>query len=312
MKSFQWQTTEHRIVRTYTTSLDLLELDETISMADNRTSNCTDMYNLSGFLLQYLIIPICLVVICQNVLSLATIRRSPKLHTNTNLFIASVAVAGILMSLSNMICAITHTPGINISLGDSYLVDSFILGNSLSIIFLSFSQLGIISIDRYIYIAYPFYYMKHVTKRLVVTIIACLWCVALVYGFIPLILYRDASYHNECIFVNSPIEYFLPVIILSCLNVIIVIIFNFKIAVLAFRRKKTMNARKLRTDHLENVTMFVKNRTSAFKSAKFFSAMCGVYCLCIVPSGILYVLTYGTTIPLYMNTLVTPLLVVHS
>jgi uncharacterized membrane protein len=56
-------------------------------------------------------------------------------------------------------------------------------------------QMGIISVDRYIYIAHPFYYMKHVTKRLVFRIIACLWCVGIVYGLVPLIAYRDSSYH---------------------------------------------------------------------------------------------------------------------
>jgi hypothetical protein len=107
------------------------------------------------------------------------------------------------------------------------------------------------------------------------TIIACFWCVALGYGLIPVIIFRDASYHKECIMTNPPAKYVSPKFPVFVISLIILIVFYLKI-VLAFRRKVTLNANKLCTDHVDNRNMFVRNRTSAFKSAKFFAVMCGV------------------------------------
>lgn len=175
-------------------------------MVGNRTYTCAHNSAADELTLAYISVPIGDFVVTQNVLSIVIIRRSPKLHTNANIVVASIACGDIYLSLVYAVDGILYLPGVVDPLWNHAVLDACICGAGYSSLLLSVSQLGLIAVDRYIHIAHPLYYMAHVTRPRVYATIALFWLVALVYGLIPIFVYRDTSSYTKCLIVSPPLN----------------------------------------------------------------------------------------------------------
>jgi hypothetical protein len=163
-------------------------------MNTNFTSMCAEINIGSVFSVGYFAVPCGAFVLCQNLITILTIWRWPKLHTNANIFIVSVSLTDILLSLSYSINHLVH-----ITLFSSVF---FMFATLYSNALLSMNQMGTIAVDRYIYIAHLFFYMKNITKKRVIITLACVWGMSLVFLITPLFVYTDVKYHNRCINLN--------------------------------------------------------------------------------------------------------------
>lgn len=262
-------------------------------MANNKTSQCVPDYLLNGFYMGYVVIPLCFVGMCLNILSIVTIRSNRKLHTNANMVIVSVAAADILLNLGYIGNLLLHFPSLNKRLLNAFIVDTVFLGVTYASVMLSVTQMGVIAVDRYIYIAHPFYYRKHFTNIYFYVIIVCFWLVAIPYAMLPMFVYTGSVYHQQCILRHPPKEYFYPLAVFYQITCVVIVYFYLKIAILAFRRKRASRPRHVTGNDVVNVNALPNNRSSAFKSVKFFAIVCGVY-ICFTSPGCLAILFSNT------------------
>ncbi|CAG5119123.1 unnamed protein product [Candidula unifasciata] len=169
-------------------------------MSDNFTSVCVQDFKHYAVPFSISWTALSVLVIAQSLLITFIIWRSPTLHTNTNMLVLSVTASDIFWAVSCIINATLNTALSNNMVANAVLLDTFLMGVSYSSLMLSMNQLGVIAADRYINIVHPFFYIKHITRRRVVTIIICYWILAIVYGAIPLLVYGDTNLHCELIF----------------------------------------------------------------------------------------------------------------
>lgn len=248
-------------------------------MESNETPACT-LNEYHGFHMAFLGISLSAFVIGVNLLAIITIWRTPVLHTKSNIFMVSVSLIGFFLAAGNIADMFVYYPGIRDHL-PSIVLDAFSLGFYYSCLLLTICHLGVISLDRYIFIAHPFYYMTKMTKSRIFKILACAWCVCLLYGSVPMVVYTDETYQKICIITDPPTEYMFLWTAVYVSQIITICTCYFKIALLAFKRRKAASLR--RTPHSESANARRINDSAAIKSARFFAIMCGIVLLFTFP-----------------------------
>lgn len=246
---------------------------------ENATSECISSLS-SGHSVSAAGITITFCVLCVNVLKILTIFRSPVLKKETGAYIVSIAVANIIYSGTFVLFVLLYFSKLGRYIKHLEIVDTFMLSINCSFNVSLCLHLAIIGCDRYIFVSKPFYYMKHMTKLRKYRCILCIWIFTQIYFVIPLIFYRGDNFHVKCIILHPPIEYFiLGMIVIGMLHCIICVCF-LKIALLAFTRKKMMNARKQQQVPPNQVIISISNGKAAMKSAKFFFSMFSTFAVC--------------------------------
>ncbi|CAG5135773.1 unnamed protein product [Candidula unifasciata] len=251
-------------------------------------TNCTPCYIKLWGNFHIFCIGMCLglVVFNLNVLIIVTIIRSKALHTNTNIFIASVALLDCFMAMTDFTQGLVYSTELRLNRNNMNVVDAVLLGTGTSAVTLSYTHMAILAVDRYINIAHPFYYISNVTKRRVIVVLFIVWLSGLVYCIIPGIYYRDNKYHRHCITSNPPSEYFIINASFNLVDYVIIFICYFRISYLAFRHKKAANVRRKHTENPENVFKIRNNRTAAAKSVKFFICLFGAFFVLTFPPAV--------------------------
>ncbi|CAG5134635.1 unnamed protein product [Candidula unifasciata] len=213
------------------------------------------------------VIGICLgfVVFNLNLLIIVTILRTKALHTNTNIFMVSVALLDCLMAMSDFTQGLVYSTEVRFNTNVIHFIDTVLFAIGYSATTLSCTYMAFIAIDRYINIAHPFYYILNITKRRLIVVQLIAWLFGLVYCSVPIILYRDDKYHRYCIASHPPLEYFIIDASLNLIDYVLICICYFRISYLAFRHKKAANARRQQSENLENVFKLRNNRTAARK-----------------------------------------------
>ncbi|CAG5135771.1 unnamed protein product [Candidula unifasciata] len=220
---------------------------------------------------------------------MVTIFRTKRLHTNTNIFILSVALLDCFMAVSDFVQGIIYSTSVKFNIHNSNVMDAILFGTAYSAITLSCTHMAIIAVDRYVNITHPFYYILNITKRRVIVLLLTAWMFGLAYCSVSIILYRDGKYHTKCISVHPPFEYFIINALLNLIDYVIICICYFKISCLAFQHKKAANARRLQTENPKNVFKLRNNRAAAMKSVKFFVLLFGTFFVFTFPQ----ILTQG-------------------
>lgn len=154
-------------------------------------------------------------------------------------------------------------------------------------------HLGMISLERYTYIAYPFFYQQRCTKMFTLVIVICLWILAFIFCTLPLVF--PSVYHkiNRC-FLRALSPAYL--IYTGCFLTEIVLVITFcayaKIALLSYRQRRAIEAfqcaiqttRGNEDQQSRNGIKSNKIKTSYKKSVKFFFVMYGAFFFFIFPT----------------------------
>lgn len=262
-------------------------------MTVNRTLGCAGDFK-HGYHVTYASVVLSSVILTQNLLTLVTIYQHRALHTATNLIIVSLRIGDILTAINFLVVGVIFYPGIITLSNDASFLDTFVLGSFSFTQILSCLHFGIAAIDRYMHIVRPFVYIKHVTKRRVMHILIGLWLTSLTNLWLPLIIRID--YYNEvCILINPPVAYFAAATCIHYTVIIIVFVCDFKIARLAFRRKKSANVRRMQNS--SDIAILENNYNAAIASAKFFAASFGTYSACTLPANWFMCINYFIPLP---------------
>ncbi|XP_004915370.1 melanocortin receptor 4 [Xenopus tropicalis] len=136
-----------------------------------------------------------IVSLMENILVIAAISRNKNLHSPMYFFICSLAVADMLVSVSNgfetVVITLFNTTDKNtqhIIVNVDNILDSVICSSLLA----SICSLLSIAVDRYFTIFYALQYHNIITVRRAVVIISCIWTACSISGVLFIIYYDSA------------------------------------------------------------------------------------------------------------------------
>ncbi|XP_025017768.1 dopamine receptor 2-like [Tetranychus urticae] len=177
-----------------------VDLEDNLNLSLNDSDETFDSFGLTiepdlrihhPFLALFLGI-ICLLIIFGNILIMVAIRRERYLHTVTNLFVASLAVADCLVGAIVMPSSVVHEVMNKWWIfGQDWcdLWHSFdVLASTASIL-----NLCVISLDRYWAITDPISYPARMTARKAKILIALVWACSAIISFPAIIWWRAVS-----------------------------------------------------------------------------------------------------------------------
>lgn len=281
-------------------------------MTDNATHKCFDGTTFGEYSLHISILA-GLLIIFESVVVITVICRNNQLRRRTNIFVASMAVNDMLVSVS-FICSRAGLLRFGtFSAHENNIIDCFMFGNSYGAIFMSTIHMGVIAIDRYIHISYPFWYMRNSIKKAhTFLILLCMWTTGLVFIFGPLLLYTDDRYHQLCIILRPPVVYFCVFVFLSFVIFITVLVCYFAIARVAFKHKRAANARRLHIQNHAGDILIRNNFLAAMKSIKFFATMFGFFSACTLPPILTSAILFFYDVPKFIYMAVSFLIPINA
>lgn len=280
-------------------------------MTSNETDYCL-MHTYFGVNTLYTMVSIGFVSICESLVVIFVTYFKEKLHHNTCILVASLAVNDLLLTASFIGTLILVVPlGLSKVMKPKLLM-CFLSGLSSATTNMSVAHMGVIAVDRYIQIVHPFYYMKEMTKTRTYAILLSLWISCLIFTVIPPTIFYDDKYHKRCILLHPPEVYLYIQITAYFICIICVFVCYFKIAHVAFKHKKSANSRRLRYHESQADTELRDNVKAAVRSVKFFILMFGVLFMCTFPPYFATALSFRYTIPSSVTTGLFSLVPIHS
>src|SRR6218665_473104 len=125
-----------------------------------------------------ILIPVVFIGISGNILTLVTIRTTPRLWTKTNVFLASLAVADVLVA-ATLAYYVAYQLLVYIFINPCYFIRMIAVITPIQTfpLYVSVAHLGLLAADRYVAIDHPFHYERLVTPGVMIGSIATAWAV---------------------------------------------------------------------------------------------------------------------------------------
>ncbi|CAG5119129.1 unnamed protein product [Candidula unifasciata] len=277
------------------------------------SNNTHDYVEISVYsVITCFVLAVSCVIICESVLVIVIICRTTNLHTNTDIIVASLCANDILLCMAYIVHALMSTVVFRTDQLINKSVTSLVLGIAFGTTFTSFMHMGFVSVDRFIFISHPFYYIKNMTRERNFKVLLALWITGLVYMIIPVFVYTDSKYHQQLILTNPPFEYTCVVYITFIINTFIASTCYFKIARVAFHHNKASNVRRLHSTNGNGEIALSLNRQAAMKSVKFFAVTFGLHLALSSPMLIVSAINFVIEVPNYVFVLKSFVYLVNS
>ncbi|RDD46305.1 D(1)-like dopamine receptor [Trichoplax sp. H2] len=207
-----------------------------------------------------------------------------NLRKPSNSFIASMAVLGILWSAMYIFPRWALSSIINNSENWFYCSLTALLGIFFTIVINL--HLCLISLDKYIAIIFPFFYLKHATNYAITISIGVVWVLPLSIAIIPPLTFRNFS-SGACVLVNSDNlaaeeSYFIAVFSILFFVPIICMVFAYSHIFLIANKQLKVLADQDNSQH----------RFLNIKAAKYLSIIVGVFLIAWLPYVIFFFAIY--------------------
>ncbi|RUS83894.1 hypothetical protein EGW08_008375 [Elysia chlorotica] len=195
----------------------------------------------------------------ENLLMISVICRYQSLHTNTNILVASLAFSDVWIGFQCIVMGLISLPDglrswLALRQSEMRVLYAFLTGVNMGLIVVSMAHLAVLSLDRYLFVLWPFQYSRRVTQRRVIVTALGIWTVGCTYMSLPLMLYLDPKCHVKCFIFEAPVEYAgWPVVCVHFTCLTIVTVSTAGLARIAFKHGQKRG--QLRNgDSLENYT----------------------------------------------------------
>jgi G protein-coupled receptor 52 len=235
------------------------------------------------------------IILVGNMITLIAIWTFPELHTRTNMIIASLSLADILVGLDTyLIIYKTVQPVCHSPLGQ------VILACAINFPFTnSENHLFTIATERYIAITYPLHYEQLLTPRRVKLFIAGTWVAALIFNLVAFLPWATINSHKDCEDNEIVPVYYVHSLtcLLYVLNTIALVVLYGKILVIARQHER-------RTGPVQDIELtssaeaagcnhgHTKMKTQQ-KAAKMVTVILLAYLLTWTPFFLVYFLTFA-------------------
>lgn len=260
-------------------------------------------------------------IISGNVLVLVSIARTPKLQTITNMFVANLAMADL------MVGTISYPMFLNALFinGERQIPHWLCIWTGADMLFplgMSFLTILTITVDRYIFIIKPLHYSTIMTKKRVWILLISIWIISVVTGGIPFATGKHWTVsYPICMLSDVYPQYFM---ILTCILVVIIttIITILYIQILKVARRHSHQI-DIQCSSVGN-TSFAhqkKGRLDGIRQAKLFLIVIGIMYISWIPGAlislsfflavdktVLYIMGSSCTFYVYSFSLANPLI----
>ncbi|XP_046729851.1 trace amine-associated receptor 7d-like [Silurus meridionalis] len=237
----------------------------------------------------YILLYVCgaavvLLTMCGNLLIIISIFHFKQLHTPTNMLVLSLAVSDFFVGafvMPPMIIWIIESCWI---FGRSFCISFWFIGGFITI--LSIYNIALISVDRYLALSHPFFYMNRVSVRISCIVVVCDWCVVVTY--ILALIYFNGNFTSS---VMCPGECFLFMNgTWAVINLIITFIFPLSVIIILYSRvfliaKKHATAIRELNNHTRPQTQKITSHSmkSERKAAKVLGILVCVFLAFLLP-----------------------------
>ncbi|GFR63282.1 7TM GPCR domain containing protein [Elysia marginata] len=193
-------------------------------------------------------------LICENLLMVYIIGRTRALHTNTNILVASLAFTDIMIGTQCFMMGLTgYIDDLRSLLRRRPTQNRLFHSVLTSLVLVSISHLAVLSVDRYLFVLWPFRYPFRITERRVLIIAVGIWILGLTYMAFSVVVYLDPNYQVNCLVVDAPFAYGdgpLLCVYFMCLVVLIASTSGLSRLALAHTRKREMlEGKDIQSDH---------------------------------------------------------------
>ncbi|XP_046729929.1 trace amine-associated receptor 13c-like [Silurus meridionalis] len=237
----------------------------------------------------YILLYVCsaavvLLTVCGNLLIIISVLHFKQLHTPTNMLVLSLAMSDFLVGafvMPPVLIWIIETCWI---FGKIFCTFFWFIGSFLTII--SVYNVALISVDRYLSLSHPFFYMNRVSVRISCIVIVSDWCVLGIY-IVTLICFTG----NFTGSVMCPGECFLTVNeVWSVIDLVVSFIFPLSVIIILYSRvfliaKKHATAIRELNNHTRPQTQKITSHSmkSERKAAKVLGVLVAVFLACLLP-----------------------------
>ncbi|RUS83895.1 hypothetical protein EGW08_008376, partial [Elysia chlorotica] len=150
-------------------------------------------------------------LIAENVLMVCVIFRNRALHTNTNILVASLAFTDVMIGIQCLVMGLNARTNLRSWMRhrptQQRVFHSFIAAANYGLVMISMVHLAVLSVDRYLFVRWPFRYSRRITRRRVLTTAIGIWTIGIIYIIVSVVSYLDPKLHVNCIVVNAPFAY---------------------------------------------------------------------------------------------------------
>ena len=175
----------------------------------------------------YIVAVVSALVVVENILLIATVWRgsTSSLSASSYVFLASLGAADALVGIAGSIMSVTYLK-VYPRDDQTYPSSPFfsvvcIVAQTLMLI--SVIHMAVLALDRYFYILRPFVYMRHVTRRVIMAVVAGCWLLGILTMALPSLYYIYHSWEPFCeaidtnsVFTLSICSAYLIVFMLTC------------------------------------------------------------------------------------------------
>ncbi|KAK7480408.1 hypothetical protein BaRGS_00028327 [Batillaria attramentaria] len=132
-------------------------------------------------------------IMTTNLLTLVAIATTPQLQTIPNMHIASLAVSDLLVSVTQATCIFWQHPDFYRYFAEGWFLCFFLKCMAFLSESSSITAITAIAVDRFVYIRFPFFYIRVVTKTRVKIAIILLWA----YSAVTSVLIRSTRFQTK-------------------------------------------------------------------------------------------------------------------
>ena len=226
-----------------------------------------------------------IIAIAGNTLVLIAIYKFPKLQTITNFFIASLAVADLLVGIFVAPLAALSFLG----LPEDYI--GCVFTNSIVVVLTQISIFNLVdvAIERFIAIKNPFFYQENMTKRVAMIMITVSWVLAIIIGLVPLFGWNlGPMKNNTCSFVGViDFDYMVYFNFFGFVLVPLIVMFCIYSYIFYIVRQQMAKISALEVMHKSDTRKLKSRFKREVKAAKSLAVVFGVFALCWLPIHIL-------------------------
>ncbi|XP_053345547.1 trace amine-associated receptor 13c-like [Clarias gariepinus] len=237
----------------------------------------------------YILLYVCstavvMLTVCGNLLIIMSVLHFKQLHTPTNTLVLSLAVSdfliGALVMLSVLIWTIESCWIFERGYCFCLLITAFFLGN------VSFYNVALISVDRYLALSNPFFYATTISRKKMCIVVYCNWGLCVVY--VIAVLYFNRSFMGismcpgECFLFLNEVWSVIDLVHSFIFPLSVIIILYSLVFVIA---KKHATAIRELNNHTRPKTQKITSHSmkSERKAAKVLGILVFVFLMCLLP-----------------------------
>lgn len=298
------------------------------------THNISDAFRITSLIQAVIILLFLIIGLPSNAIIILSIIWQKLYKETTHILLLNLVISDLLVCLLVMPTTIIAGFSGGFIFGDSDYVRCQVCQTGLiftGLTVLSVNILGLISLDRFIFIKFPFKYNKYVTVPRVIIIVIAVWLISILEAVMPLFKFGEVKYAysmSSCVttFTGKVVNkyYSVSLVVLNLVPIIVIIVTNIWIACLVKKQiRKVYMTRKTLSNKLDVIKYNNEIRKKVHKTRnkkqlvliRAFGAILVTNLIVWTPlviSTLLLQIVDEDTIPIGMYTLVYVCLMVHS